>query len=80
MQHPKEWPAKLLLGLEGLNSIHDDTLTDAQRAQAILAAAKGYLEPAFNANQRNASAANALCQLMLQKRESKKVWGYHTLT
>lgn len=71
-QHPSEWPAQLLLGLEAVNSSKSEIQTEAERNQSFLHGTK-LIEKAFNTNQRSASAANALCELFLRKGNHKRV-------
>ncbi len=72
MQHPSEWPAHLLLGLEAINASKNSTLDEEDRAKAYSIGAK-HIEKAFNLNQRNAAAANALCDFFLRKGDHKRV-------
>ncbi|KAH7907720.1 hypothetical protein BJ138DRAFT_1116454 [Hygrophoropsis aurantiaca] len=82
--NPSQWAAQLLLGLESINasklrlpsqsqsqSDSDRTRSEADRAQAFLSGTK-LIEKAFNANQKNAAAANALCELFLRKGSYKR--------
>ena len=71
-QNPSEWAAQLLLGLESINASKAGNQTDKERAQAFLIGTK-YIEKAFNANQKSAAAANALCELFLRKNNLKRV-------
>jgi len=71
-QNPLEWPAQLLLGLEAINSSKNEVQTEAERAQSFLQGTK-LIEKAFNANQRSAAAANALCEIFLRKGNHKRV-------
>jgi len=66
LQDPSHWPAQLLLGLEAINASKTDSQSEEERARAFLAGMK-LIEKAFNANQRSAAAANALCELFLRK-------------
>ncbi|KAF8229067.1 RNA polymerase II-associated protein [Tricholoma matsutake] len=69
--NPSEWPTQLLLGLEAINSSKDEGQTEAERTQSFLQGTK-LIEKAFNANQRSAAAANALCELFLRKGNHKR--------
>jgi RNA polymerase-associated protein CTR9 len=71
-QHPGEWPAQLLLGLEAINASKSDGLTEEEMAHSFLTGTK-LIEKAFNANQKSAAAANALCELFLRKGSYKRV-------
>jgi len=72
LQNPSEWSAQLLLGLEAINASKDERQAEEERTRLLFTGSK-YLERAFNANQRNASAANALCEIFIQKGNSKRV-------
>jgi hypothetical protein len=61
-----------LLGLESINASKTENLSEQDRAQAFLAGTK-FIEKAFNANQKSAAAANALCELFLRKGSYKRV-------
>jgi hypothetical protein len=61
-----------LLGLESINASKTENLSEQERAQAFLAGTK-FIEKAFNANQKSAAAANALCELFLRKGSYKRV-------
>ncbi|KAG1735969.1 hypothetical protein EDB19DRAFT_1896149 [Suillus lakei] len=69
--NPTDWPAQLLLGLESINASKTENLSEQDRAQAFLAGTK-FIEKAFNANQKSAAAANALCELFLRKGSYKR--------
>ncbi|THH14902.1 hypothetical protein EW146_g5490 [Bondarzewia mesenterica] len=69
--NPSEWSGQLLLGLEALNSSRDPNLTDEERTYEIRTGSK-LIERAFNSNQRNAAAANALCDIFLRKGQHKR--------
>ncbi|KAH0828123.1 hypothetical protein J3R83DRAFT_3795 [Lanmaoa asiatica] len=69
--NPSEWAAQLLLGLESINASKARNQTEQERAQAFLIGTK-YIEKAFNANQKSAAAANALCELFLRKNNLKR--------
>ena len=71
-QNPSEWAAQLLLGLESINASKAGNQTEQERAQGILMGTK-YIEKAFNANQKSAAAANALCELFLRKNNLRRV-------
>ena len=78
-QNPGEWSAHLLLGLEALNASKNESQTDEERREEFLTGTR-LIERAFNANQRNSAAANALCELFLQKGQTKRVrWASITL-
>ncbi|KAF9227093.1 TPR-like protein [Gyrodon lividus] len=64
--NPSAWPAQLLLGLESINESKLGSKTEQERAEAFRIGTK-YIEKAFNANQKSAAAANALCELFLRK-------------
>jgi RNA polymerase-associated protein CTR9 len=61
--------------LDLLNASKVEGQPDNERAQALRAGAI-HLEKAFNANMRNAAAANALCELLLRKNQHKRVWSF----
>ncbi|KIK69347.1 hypothetical protein GYMLUDRAFT_214453 [Collybiopsis luxurians FD-317 M1] len=69
--NPSEWAAQLLLGLESVNASKDSHLTEAERTELMLNGTK-MIEKAFKANQKNASAANALCEIFIQKGTFKR--------
>ncbi|KAH7920613.1 TPR-like protein [Leucogyrophana mollusca] len=69
--NPSQWPAQLLLGLESINASKAENQPEAIRAQSFLAGTK-FIEKAFNANQKSAAAANALCELFLRKGSYKR--------
>ncbi|KAJ4488867.1 RNA polymerase II-associated protein [Lentinula edodes] len=69
--NPSDWTAQLLLGLESVNSSKDGHLKEEERARLFLSGTKS-IEKAFNANQKNASAANALCEIFVQKGALKR--------
>ena len=71
-QNPSEWAAQLLLGLESINASKTGNQSEQERAQAFLIGNK-HIEKAFNANQKSAAAANALCELFLRKNNFKRV-------
>jgi RNA polymerase-associated protein CTR9 len=78
-QNPSEWPSQLLLGLEAINSSKNDHQTEEERAHSFLSGTK-LVEKAFNANQKSAAAANALCELFLRKGNYNRVsFNYITL-
>ncbi|KAF8893448.1 RNA polymerase II-associated protein [Infundibulicybe gibba] len=62
--NPSEWSVQLLLGLEAINASKNENITEAERTHSFLSA--------FNANQKSAAAANALCELFLQKGNHKR--------
>ncbi|OBZ70980.1 Tetratricopeptide repeat protein 1 [Grifola frondosa] len=69
--NPSEWSAQLLLGLEALNASKNENQSEEDRMDEFLRGTK-LIEKAFNANQRNSAAANALCELFLQKGQHKR--------
>jgi RNA polymerase-associated protein CTR9 len=75
-QNPGEWPAQLLLGLEAINSSKqqdpNNFRSEEECTRAFVTGTK-MVEKAFNANQRSASAANALCELFLRKGNHSRV-------
>ncbi|TBU31622.1 RNA polymerase II-associated protein [Dichomitus squalens] len=68
--NPGEWSAHLLLGLEALNASKNEGQSEEERREEFLTGTR-LIERAFNANQRNSAAANALCELFLQKGQTK---------
>jgi RNA polymerase-associated protein CTR9 len=72
LQNPSEWSAQLLLGLESINASKSGHLNEDEKAQLFLAGTK-MIERAFQANNRSASAANALCELFLRKGSHARV-------
>ena len=71
-KNPSEWSGQLLLGLDALNASKNPDLSEDDRIQELMAGSK-LIERAFNGNQRNASAANALCDIFLRKGQYKRV-------
>ena len=71
-KNPSEWSGQLLLGLDALNASKNPDLSEDERIQELMAGSK-LIERAFNGNQRNASAANALCDIFLRKGQYKRV-------
>ncbi|KAJ4490912.1 RNA polymerase II-associated protein [Lentinula aciculospora] len=69
--NPSDWTAQLLLGLESVNASKDGHLEEEERTQLLFSGTK-LIEKAFNANQKNASAANALCEIFVQKGAHKR--------
>lgn len=69
--NPSEWSGQLLLGLEALNASKNPELSEDERIQELMIGSK-LIERAFNSNQRNASAANALCDIFLRKGQHKR--------
>ncbi|KAI0633528.1 RNA polymerase II-associated protein [Trametes polyzona] len=69
--NPGEWSAQLLLGLEALNSSKNESQSEEERREEFLRGTR-LIEKAFNANQKNSAAANALCELFLQKGQTKR--------
>ncbi|KAM5530528.1 hypothetical protein V8D89_015805 [Ganoderma adspersum] len=68
--NPGEWSAQLLLGLEALNASKNETQSEEERREEFLTGTR-LIERAFNANKRNSAAANALCEIFLQKGQTK---------
>ncbi|KAI0044199.1 RNA polymerase II-associated protein [Auriscalpium vulgare] len=64
--NPSESAGQLLLGIEALNASKNPNMSDEERVREITIGSK-LIEKAFNGNQRNASAANALCDIFLRK-------------
>ncbi|TFK25227.1 RNA polymerase II-associated protein [Coprinopsis marcescibilis] len=64
--NPGEWAAQLLLGLESINASKAEGISEEAKSQAFIAGTK-MVEKAFQANQKNASSANALCELFIRK-------------
>lgn len=71
-KNPSEWPAHLLLGLEAINASKNPAHPEEERTRSYAIGTK-YIEKAFNANNRNAAAANALCDFFLRKGDQKRV-------
>ncbi|KAI0368298.1 RNA polymerase II-associated protein [Pilatotrama ljubarskyi] len=69
--NPGDWSAQLLLGLEALNSSKNESQSEEERREEFLRGTR-LIERAFNANQKNSAAANALCELFLQKGQTKR--------
>ncbi|KAI0743982.1 RNA polymerase II-associated protein [Daedaleopsis nitida] len=69
--NPGEWSAHLLLGLEALNASKNESQSEEDRRDEFLAGTR-LIEKAFNANQKNSAAANALCELFMQKGQTKR--------
>ncbi|KAI0688182.1 RNA polymerase II-associated protein [Cytidiella melzeri] len=69
--NPSQWPAQLLLGLDAINSSKDEKQSEVERRQEFLMGTR-LVEKAFNSNQRNSAAANALCELFLRKGQHKR--------
>ncbi|KIP06107.1 hypothetical protein PHLGIDRAFT_107356 [Phlebiopsis gigantea 11061_1 CR5-6] len=69
--NPSEWPAQLLLGLEAINSSKNENQSEEERRKEFLFGTR-LIEKAFNANQKNSAAANALCELFLRKGQHKR--------
>ncbi|KAF7790039.1 hypothetical protein EIP86_000988 [Pleurotus ostreatoroseus] len=69
--NPSQWPAQLLLGLEAINFSKNENQTEEQRRTEFLTGTR-LIEKAFNANQKNSAAANALCELFLRKGQHKR--------
>jgi RNA polymerase-associated protein CTR9 len=72
LENPSEWSGQLLLGLDALNASKNPDLSEDDRIQELMIGSK-LIERAFNSNQRNASAANALCDIFLRKGQYKRV-------
>ncbi|KAF8184614.1 hypothetical protein K438DRAFT_1974399 [Mycena galopus ATCC 62051] len=64
--NPNEWPAQLLLGLDDVNASKNDGSSEAERTHLFTMGTR-MIERAFKANQKSATAANALCELFLRK-------------
>ncbi|KAI0694996.1 RNA polymerase II-associated protein [Cerioporus squamosus] len=71
--NPGEWSANLLLGLEALNASKNESQSMEER-RADLVKGTSLIERAFKANPRNSAAANALCELLLQKGDTKRAF------
>ncbi|CDO69163.1 hypothetical protein BN946_scf185042.g65 [Trametes cinnabarina] len=69
--NPGDWSAQLLLGLEALNASKNENQPEEERREEFLRGTR-LIERAFNANQKNSAAANALCELFLQKGQTKR--------
>ncbi|KAI0338297.1 TPR-like protein [Trametopsis cervina] len=69
--NPSQWPASLLLGLDSINCSKDEKLSENERRQEFMLGTR-MVEKAFNTNQRNSAAANALCELVLRKGQPKR--------
>ncbi|KAI0065995.1 TPR-like protein [Artomyces pyxidatus] len=69
--NPSEWAGQLLLGLEALNASKNPDLSDDERTREVMVGTR-LIERAFKGNQRNAAAANALCDLLLRKGQHKR--------
>ncbi|KAF6763213.1 RNA polymerase II-associated protein [Ephemerocybe angulata] len=69
--NPGEWAAQLLLGLESINASKAEGISEEAKSQSFLAGTK-LIERAFQANQKNASAANALCELFIRKGQTAR--------
>ncbi|KAJ3844010.1 RNA polymerase II-associated protein [Lentinula raphanica] len=69
--NPGNWTALLLLGLESVNASKDGHLNEDERTQLLFSGTK-LIEKAFHANQKNAAAANALCEIFVQKGAFKR--------
>ncbi|KAI0645859.1 RNA polymerase II-associated protein [Trametes meyenii] len=69
--NPGQWSGQLLLGLEALNASKDESQSEEERREEFLRGTR-LIERAFNANQKNSAAANALCELFLQKGQTKR--------
>lgn len=70
-QNPGDWSAQLLLGLEALNASKNENQSEEERREEFITGTR-LIERAFNANQRNSAAANALCEIFLQKGQTKR--------
>ncbi|KAJ3802188.1 RNA polymerase II-associated protein [Lentinula aff. detonsa] len=68
---PLNWTALLLLGLESVNASKDGHLKEKDRTQFLFSGTK-LIEKAFHVNQKSASAANALCEIFVQKGAFKR--------
>lgn len=70
-QSPTSWAARLLLGLDALNASKNAEEDEQTRAESFMRGFK-YLERAFKANKKNASAANALFSLYVGKGDKNR--------
>ncbi|KAH8118914.1 TPR-like protein [Phellopilus nigrolimitatus] len=69
--NPSSWAASLLLGLQSINSSKNPDEDDDDRTENLIKGTK-YCERAFNSNNRNAAAANALFEFFLRKGDKKR--------
>ncbi|THH04202.1 hypothetical protein EW145_g5695 [Phellinidium pouzarii] len=69
--NPSNWAACLLLGLEAINNSKNPDDDDDDRTENLIKGTK-YCERAFNGNNRNAAAANALFEYFLRKGDKKR--------
>ena len=67
-----------MLGLEAINSSKNEALSEEERGHAFLTGTK-LIERAFNANQKSAAAANALCELFLRKGNYKRASNVYSI-
>ncbi|KAJ8515561.1 hypothetical protein ONZ45_g7046 [Pleurotus djamor] len=65
------WAAQLLLGLEGINSSKNEQRPEQERKRLFVTGTK-LVETAFKTNRKSAAAANALCEIVLQKGNHKQ--------
>ncbi|KAG9220389.1 hypothetical protein CCMSSC00406_0006654 [Pleurotus cornucopiae] len=65
------WPAQLLLGLDGINSSKNEQQPEQERKRLFVTGTK-LVETAFRTNRKSAAAANALCEIVLQKGNHKQ--------
>ncbi|KIY52457.1 RNA polymerase II-associated protein [Fistulina hepatica ATCC 64428] len=68
--NPGLWPAQLLLGIQFVNEAIEVSLSDNERKR-LFVSGTNLIQAAFKTNQRNAAAANAMCELFLRKGISK---------
>jgi RNA polymerase-associated protein CTR9 len=61
-----------LLGIEAINNSKNPQQPEEERTSSYVAGTK-FIERAFNGNQRNAAAANALCDFFMRKGDLKRV-------
>ncbi|PPQ83611.1 hypothetical protein CVT25_006296 [Psilocybe cyanescens] len=66
LENPSEGAAQLLLGIESVNASKSEKLSESEKARSFVTGTK-LIEKAFQANNRNAAAANALCELFVRK-------------
>ncbi|KAI5118232.1 hypothetical protein M0805_008868 [Coniferiporia weirii] len=69
--NPSNWAACLLLGLEAINNSKNPDEDDEDRTESLIKGTK-YCERAFNGNNRNAAAANALFDYFLRKGDKNR--------
>ncbi|KAJ3507290.1 hypothetical protein NMY22_g16975 [Coprinellus aureogranulatus] len=69
--NPGEWAALLLLGLESINASKAEGISEEAKKQAFVAGTN-MIQRAFQANNQNASAANALCEMFIRKGQQER--------